>query len=533
MEQELQETEETQPNNINELDVAKLTRLDKIADLAQFVQVVSEGKPEGESEVEMESESNSTLSDSTAPEENPSDKIAHFVQSAQLEKEVEQQLQLIDELDLINTPLIPESVYENLPELLKDASAVFESARERDVFLTGAITILSGCMNAVEGVYDSRGVYANLNCFIVAPPASGKGVFIYAKMMGEAYHDKLLEESKEALREYEELIKRASANEGEAASGESLQKPPFNILFIPGNSSSSAIMGHLIEGEGKGIFCETEADSLNNSLKQDWGNFSDLLRKAFHHENVSSSRKTNNEYYDIKRPQLSVALSGTPSQVLGLIPSAADGLFSRFIFYVFNSTPKWKNVAPIEGKPNLDEFFREVSINVIKLAEYLYEHPTNFNFTEEQWKTLNTEFEQMFNEVLITVGGDALSVVKRLGLVFYRIAMVLSSLRKFEQKVEDTNLLCTDNDFSISMQLAKVYKEHALLMFNRLPKTEEIDNKTVTSFYKILPNEFTRKQAIEESTKLALGVRTVDKYLMILVGAKLLIRPKPGHYSKV
>lgn len=32
--------------------------------------------------------------------------------------------------------------------------------------------------------------------------------------------------------------------------------------------------------EGIGLIFETEADTLSNSMKQEWGSFSDVLRKA-------------------------------------------------------------------------------------------------------------------------------------------------------------------------------------------------------------------------------------------------------------
>ena len=82
------------------------------------------------------------------------------------------------------------------------------------------------------------------------------------------------------------------------------EEPPFKVLFIPANNSSARVIQHLKEGDGHGIFCETEADSMGNVLKQDWGSYSDLLRKAAHHEPISYSRKANKEWVEIKRPCL-------------------------------------------------------------------------------------------------------------------------------------------------------------------------------------------------------------------------------------
>jgi len=79
------------------------------------------------------------------------------------------------------------------------------------------------------------------------------------------------------------------------------------------------------------------------------------LRKAFHHERISSSKKTNNEYIEVNEPRLAVALSGTPNQVTGLIATAEDGLFSRFIFYAYKVEQLWRDVSPYANNINLTE----------------------------------------------------------------------------------------------------------------------------------------------------------------------------------
>ncbi|MFD2246648.1 DUF3987 domain-containing protein [Pontibacter ruber] len=470
-----------------------------------------------------------TSIDSESPEAAENEKFANSAQFAQPDNQANNSQG--EEIELFDTPIILDKVYDLLPKLLKENSKVFSNSRERDVFLTGALTILSGCMDNVEGEYGQREVYANLYCFIVAPPASGKGVFIYAKMLGDAYHEKLIEESKAALQQYEEALSKQSENSEEP--DDSLPpRPALQVLFIPGNASASAIIKHLMEGEGKGIFCETEADTLANSLKQDWGNFSDLLRKGFHHEPVSYTRKTNSEYYEIKKPRLTVAMSGTPSQVEGLIPSAEDGLFSRFIFYTFSSKSEWQSVSPEEGKPNLDTHFKSQSEQVLKMAEYLSANPTKFNLTKSQWDQLNKQFAIWHDEVRDNIGGDVLSTIKRLGLIFYRIAMVLSCLRKYENRIKDYEISCSDIDFKIAMKLVEVYKAHALLMFNRLPQTGGINEKMVRQFYDELPKTFKRKEAIEIGIANGMGTRTIDKYLQLLRDSKKLDYTSYGSYVK-
>ena len=46
----------------------------------------------------------------------------------------------------------------------------------------------------------------------------------------------------------------------------------------------------------------TEADAMSGANKQDWGNYSHIMRAAFHHEKISAARKTNRELLEIKHP---------------------------------------------------------------------------------------------------------------------------------------------------------------------------------------------------------------------------------------
>jgi transcription antitermination factor NusA-like protein len=52
----------------------------------------------------------------------------------------------------------------------------------------------------------------------------------------------------------------------------------------------------------KGLFYETEADTVGTTMKKN-GKLFDMLRKAFHHEKISVSRKTNSEYVEVNEPQ--------------------------------------------------------------------------------------------------------------------------------------------------------------------------------------------------------------------------------------
>lgn len=442
---------------------------------------------------------------------------------------------------LLSSPFIPESVYQALPQLLKEGALGFPDLRERDVFLTGALCILSGCLPNVSGLYDQRIYFPNLFGFIIAPAASGKGALNSAKNLADLVHDNMREISDVNRKEYEkELVEYKTAlksrKKGDKEELEEPKEPNFNVLYIPANTSNAKVLWHLQQNDGKGVICETEADTMGNVFKQEWGGYSDMLRKAFHHEKISCSRKTNNEYIEVKQPQLAVALSGTPNQVSNLIQSAEDGLFSRFIFYSFKTEQKWRDVSPLGGGVNLTALFEKLGKQVFDLFGFLNSSPSNVQLTAEQWQQINHTFSKWLNDVAIFTGDEAGSVVKRLGLVLFRICMLFTALRKFENGDTDAQPVCTDEDFNNALVLVNVYLEHSLLMYNNLPKQDEQElfkgSANKRKFFEGLPEKFKRAEAVELGTKHRMSPRTVDNLLKKLQPD--FIRPEEyGYYKKV
>lgn len=468
---------------------------------------------------------------------NHEHEFAQFANFANLQSGVQED----EESDYLRqTPFFPDNIFEKLPAFLASGCSAFIDKRERDVFLTGAFSIISGCMPNVSGVYAQQTVYPNLYCFIIAPAASGKGSLKFAKMLADKEHDILLQISREAEKKYQaelnEYRNKLRFRKKTDDLGEPPLQPQFKVLYIPANASYAKILWHLEQNLGEGTICETEADTMGNAFKQEWGSYSDMLRKGFHHERLSSSKKSNNEYIEINNPRISIALSGTPSQIFGLIGSSEDGLFSRFIFYAFKAEPIWRDVSTYSQNINLTDHFGQLSNQVVDLIKFLKQYHTHFELSRSQWNSLNNTCAAWLQKTTIFNGNESGSIVKRLGIILFRIAMIFTALRKFENGDTSVSVTCTDDDFETALQMSQLYLEHSIFMFSNLRKHDQPDifrgGSNKQQFFDDLPRQFKRSEAIALGKKRGFSERTVDNLLKKLLG-KYLKQESFGTYSKI
>lgn len=361
-------------------------------------------------------------------------------------------------------------IFERLPGPLKEMVYSLIDPTERGVFLMGALGTLSGLLPNIQGLYDGMTVYPNLYVFIIGPYGSGKSALGYARMLGQALHRQKLAETMTAKENRQE-------NEPE---------PPQLLHFIPANNSKTGFFELLNGNQGAGTLFESEGDTLSDAIRQDFGNFSDGLRKGFHHEPISYYRRANREFVEIDNPRLSVVLSATFDQMLTLIPTSENGLFSRFCFYNLPGDPKFKDVfAP--GKINYQERFRLLGLDIRTLYEYLsgFEQPFIFQYTDDQRAQFITKFQTLKDKIRNDITSDLDGLVNRLGLQHYRISMILSVFRHLDDKIPTnidgltTPFYCGKEDFELAGQIIDVLTAHAIDVFLQLPQPQEYSHKLI------------------------------------------------------
>jgi hypothetical protein len=387
-----------------------------------------------------------------------------------------------DNIDTNSRITFDNEVYKNLPLLLKATCDIIHEKSEKDLFLAGALGVISGMLPNVKGYYFDEEVESNLYIYILGNYGTGKAGLKKARILAEPIHSKKLQNYKD-LKKINEIQKCESKSRSKENKEEKIREelpiPNFKH-FIPANSSNPAMKKLLNDNNGRGTIFETEADTLFNIFKKEYGNYSDDLRKAFHHENISSFRKTNNEDIEISSPYLSVVLSSTPDQLLSLIPNAENGLFSRFCYFLTLGDPSFKNPWK-KGLSSVKQRLIEISKRYLNIYEQLenLEEPIWFRLTENQQVIFCNVFQEWKNIIREFISEDLDGTVNRLGLICFRICMILSAVRHLENEYTSNKINCSDQDFENALRIIEVFKCHAIEVFKILPKPGSLKNNAI------------------------------------------------------
>lgn len=438
--------------------------------------------------------------------------------------------------------------WSQLPDFLQRVVAVDENEDVKSLLLFGSLVTLSAVMPGVSGIYGGKRVYPNLFGFVVAPPASSKGKLADVVSLVKPIEDEIEMQNALDKARYEEEM--AAYKAGHAEGTPQPKQPAAKMLVIAANASSTALYQALNDSGGTGLTFETEGDTVSMTLKTDFGNYSDGLRKAFHHEEIAYIRRKENERTRIRRPRWSVLLAGTPAQVTTFIPNSENGLFSRFLFYSLPRTYEWQDMFAGGDLP-LDEHFEALGEEYLALYHRLQQCPVTFVLTPEQQVRFNAHFAEVQREYAELYGDDLIASVRRLGLICYRLAMVLTVVRLLNQdytlgadprseKLHSVSVtLCSsDGDFEMAMTLVDRLLQHTAAVYSNLltpvegAAVSEMPGQ-IRQFLQALPEDFTTEEFVAIGEKMGIPRRTAQRYVGKLTSVyKLLERPAVGRYRK-
>ncbi|WP_299216210.1 DUF3987 domain-containing protein [uncultured Aquimarina sp.] len=429
-------------------------------------------------------------------------------------------------------------IFDELPEFLKKVVHTASNSKERDILLLGALTSISACLPNVYGIYDRFTVYPNLFLFVTAPASSGKGrVNLCRRLVNPIHIQKRKETSTEKIQfevELAEYNQRKSKDNTLVKPNRPLEK----MLFIPANSSATGTFELLANNEGVGLIFETEGDTLAQTFKSEHGNYSDGFRKAFHHESISYYRRTDREYVNIECPKLSAVLTGTPNQVRTLMPNSENGLFSRFMFYHMDRQRQWRDVFANDDEEGLDLVFDRLGeeFMIFHSQLRLISNGVKVHFSTEQARRFNEFFRKEYKTFLFLEKNGMEASLFRLGLICFRITMILSVLRMMETENLETVKECEPRDFEIALFMIKTLLAHMESVFLYLPKeklTLPRQKNIKECFLDELPSQFTTQGYRDISKRLKISQKSAERYIKQFVEKGYLQRKFHGQYLNI
>ncbi|MEI6265831.1 MAG: DUF3987 domain-containing protein [Sphingobacteriia bacterium] len=435
------------------------------------------------------------------------------------------------EEELFYTPIFNRDMFQKLPPFIKDILSLFPVDRECDAVLIALLTLLSSSFPKIKGVYDSRLYSMNIFAFISAPAAAGKGVICWIEKCAEAIQEEFQLQYNLAFQEYESLDDEAK---------KSATKPELKKFILPTDTSNAKFTQSLSINKEFGLMLDTEADTLATANASKHGNFSDILRKTFQNEAIRRERKTENEYTSIKAPALSILVTGTPKQINNLVHDVENGLNSRFIHYSYLPKRGWKNV--FEESRDLSIIFKSVSIELASMARpYLQNYQPGvddyilFELTKQQQDRFNEICEKIVSRLEYIYGDDIRGSAYRLGLIFYRICMILATVRQTKNNSLVGKLVCADYDFECAASIIDTLSYHTAKIFTDLKACKKIKgNKQIKELYlEKLPDEFNREDAMQVAGLMSINPKTAENYLTKAIQLSFLTKVKHNHYKKL
>ena len=395
---------------------------------------------------------------------------------------------------------------QKLPESLQQMIGLAATPEERDIILMATLTAASACVPNLYFRYGPTGkkYYANLQCFILAAAASGKGI---------------ANQALEMVRVLDE------------------QYP----MLIAGDSTLAAWYKALEEQNGCGYMHESEGSVITDIWKNAAANYNTALRKAAEHEAISRNRVKSAS--EIKNPRLSMLLTGTFGQYKALVPSVENGYFSRLLTIVIPGTNGFDK-RYVSSKGTQSAVPMVVGQQLLHTYEALKEGgEREWSLTDAQKERLGEHLETEYGTLIGLLGDNFHSAVIRMAVQVERIAMILSAMRgdtsEYYSDKTDAVLYCSDDDYETAefignkllLHMASAYRMIDGDAQDVVPEIKPIDQRKV--LFEQLKAVFERKELLKEAKSQGISERTAERWNDKWQEQGQVIKLEHGKYKKV
>ena len=412
-----------------------------------------------------------------------------------LNSEEQENLRIVEHLDM-----------QKLPESVQQMISLASTPEEQDIILMATLTAASACMPNLYFHYGPTGkkYYANLQCFILAAAASGKGI---------------ANQALEMVRVIDE------------------QYP----MLIAGDSTLPAFYKALQEQNGCGYLHESEGSVITDIWKTSTSNYNTALRKAAEHEPISRNRVK--KASEISSPRLSMLLTGTFGQYRALVPSVENGYFSRLLTMVIKGSHAFdKRYVSSKGAQSVIP--QQVGHHLLRVYESL------MNAGEREWSLTDTQkirlgehLETEYGTLISLLGDNFHSAVIRMVVQIERMAMILSILRaqstdRFADRIQ-TELLCTDEDYETAELIGNRLLLHMATAFRMIngdeqecvPEIKPLDQRKV--LFEQLKGEYALGELINEAKSQGVSRSSAIRWNNQWIEQGLITKENHGNYKKI
>ncbi len=400
----------------------------------------------------------------------------------------------MEKLNQLDLRIVEHLDMQKLPESVQQMVSLASTPEEQDIILMATLAAASACVPNLYFYYGPTGkkYYANLQCFILAAAASGKGI---------------ANQALEMVRVIDE------------------QYP----MLIAGDSTLAAFYKALEEQNGYGYLHESEGSVITDIWKTSAANYNTTLRKAAEHEPISRNRVKGAS--EIKNPRLSMLLTGTFGQYKALVPSVENGYFSRLLTVVIRGTNPFDK-RYVSSKGGQSAIPSIVGHRLLRTYEQLMNGgEQEWSLTENQKERLGEHLETEYNTLIGLLGDNFHSAVIRMAVQIERIALILSAMRgNFAE--------CTNDDYETAEIIGNRLLLHMAAAYRLIdgdaqdvvPEIKPLDQRKV--LFEQLKGEYEHRDLINEAKSQGISPRTAFRWNEKWQQEGLIIKEKHGLYKK-